>query len=216
MARTIFDIPEPRAPRAAGRMLAAPEPEETPSQEDEGEPEVMSEPKLGRNVFNYLAPRKGIDAPGDFRSCSSCRNFVPERAFHAATTGNKCVLMGSYPIAPHGNCFRYAPWPDGKPVEHVVEGHALACLNGVRAALGPWDTGYTEDADCSHRCRDCRHYDAIGDADAPGPECEFMEEMNRKVPNVFNVNESIDPDGGCSAWCEPEPDESNPSGQEGQ
>ena len=189
---------------------------EIPSQAEEGEPEVGCEPKMGKEVFNYLAPRKGTDAPGDFRSCASCKNFVPERAFHAATTGNHCVLFGTFPVEPHGNCFRYVPWPAGKPMEHVIEGHALACLNGSRSSLSPFDAGYCEDKDHSHKCKNCRHYDWKGDDDTMGPECEFFEELNRKLPNLFMAGESIDPDGGCSAWAEPVPDESNPSGQEGQ
>lgn len=217
MAKTIFDVAAPRAPRPTFRPIAAEEPrEEIPSQAEEGEPEVGSEPPVGRQAFSYLAPRKGIDAPGDFRSCMSCASFVPERAFRAATTGNHCVLLGSFPVEPHGNCFRYHPWANGKPVEAVVEAHAMACLNGVRAPLGPFDVGYCEDHGHSHRCRSCRHYDAVGDADTEGPECEAFEALNRELPAVFQINESIEPDAGCNLWAEPVPDESNLSGQEGQ
>ena len=209
MAKTIFDSPPPRP--TAGRFMAAPEPKEIPSQAEEG---VSCDPKMGMSVFNYLAPRKGIDAPGDFRSCASCENFVPERAFHAATTGNHCVLFGSFPVQPYANCFRYAPWPAGKPVEHIIEGHALACLNGSRSSLSPFEAGYCEDDDHGHKCRDCKHFDMMGDEDSMGPECEFAEELNRKLSNLFFASESVDPDGGCSAWAECESDEPASSGQE--
>ena len=217
MAKTIFDLPEPRSARSGARFLADTEDEksEAPSQAEEGEPEVVSEPKLDREAFSYLEPRKGIDAPGDFRACSSCKNFVPERAFHAATTGNHCVLFGSFPVAPNANCARYVPWPMGKPIESVIEAHALACLNGSRASLSPFDAGYCEDHGHSHKCRNCRHYDFMGDAETAGPECEFMEELNRELPNIFQLREAVDPDGGCSAWVEPIATEDNPSGQEG-
>lgn len=217
MAGTIFDMPAPRAARSSLKYIGAhPEEKDIPSQAAEGEPEVECEPRLGKAVFNYLAPRKGVDAPSDFRSCASCANYVPERAFHAATTGNHCVLFGSFPVEPHAVCNFYHPWPDGKPEEHAVGAHALCCLAGARMSISPYEAGYCADRDHDHRCRYCRHYDALGDADSPGPECEFMEELNRKVANLFDVSEKIDPDGGCSAWCEPAPDESNPSGQEGK
>jgi len=218
MAKTIFDAPANPRPARAASIVAydEPEPKEIPSQAEEGEPPVEAIPRLTMTALGYLAPRKGIDAPGDFRSCMSCRNFVPERAFHAATTGNHCVLLGTWPIEPHGNCNHYAPWGNGKPVEAAIEAHALACLNGSRAALTPWDVNYCCDHGHSHKCRDCKHFDRIGDADTNGPECELAEEFNREIPNVFQASESVDPDGGCNAWAEPVPDESNPSGKEGQ
>ena len=99
MARvmTILDTP-PMRPKPSGRMLAEwPEP---PTQAEEGEPEVVAEPRLMSEALNYMAPRKGIDAPGDFRSCASCMAFVPERAFHAATRGNRCMILGDFPVEP--------------------------------------------------------------------------------------------------------------------
>lgn len=206
MAKTIFDADEPREARPASAYIGMPAP---PSQAEEGEPEVVSEPPVERTALNYLAPRKGVDAPGDFRSCASCCHFVPERAFRAATMGNHCALLGSFPVEAHANCNHYAPWPNGRPVEAMIDAHALACLNGSGAALTPYDAGYDSDDDHCHKCCGCRHYDAIGDADTPGPECELMEELNRCLPKIFQVSESVDPNGGCSAWAEPMPDEPN-------
>ena len=215
MAKTIFDMPMPRPSRSGISFIGGdPAPEKPiPSQEEEGEPEVVCDPPLGRNVFGYLEPRKGIDAPGDFRSCMSCASFIPERAFHAATFGNRCQLLGSFPIEPMANCYRWRPWPMGKPVEAVVEAHALGALNGARSSLSPFDVGYSADTDDIHQCRGCRNFDPQSDdvADgAQGPHCEAMEQLNRALPKMFQVNESVDPNGGCSAWTEPandEPDE---------
>ena len=221
MAKTTASYPAPARVVRGGLSyigLDPPPPKPIPSQKEEGEPEVGSQPLLGRQVLNYLEPRKGIDAPSDFRACASCRSFVPERAFRAATTGNHCVILGNFGVDPSGNCSHYAPWPMGKPIEHVIEGHALACLNGARASLSPYDVGYCEDRHHTHKCRACRHFDAMSDDSdngAKGPHCELYEELNRKLPKVFQAFEPVDPDGGCSAWAEPVPDESNPSGQEG-
>ena len=215
--RTIFDAPPPRpASRAMTPYLADVAPKKIPSQAEEGEPEVGSDPPLARNVFGYLEPRKGIDAPGDFRSCQSCASFIPERAFHAATVGNRCHLLGSFPVEPHANCFRYRPWCDGKPVEATIEHHALACLNGARSSLTPWQVGYCSDKDHDHKCRSCRHVDRYAEPGEPSPSCEFFETLNRSLPKIFQVEQSVDLDGGCSAYAEPVPDESNPSGTEGQ
>ena len=214
MAKTIFDIMPVRPTRGPSFIGAEPE-KKIPTQAEEGEPEVGADPRLGRAVFSYLEPRKGTDAPGDFRSCASCRNFVPERAFRAATRGNHCVLMGNWPIEAHASCNHYAPWPMGKPIEHVIDAHALACLNGARQSLDPYSANYDDNPRHSHKCSGCRHFDAVGDEDTHGPECELMEALNRSLPKVFDAGESIEADGGCSAWTEPAPDESNPSGQEG-
>jgi hypothetical protein len=51
--------------------------------------------------------------------------------------------------------------------------------------------------------------------DEDGPECEFFEELNRSASEMFSLNDRIDPNGGCSAFGEPVPTESNPSGKEG-
>ena len=101
----------------------------------------------------------------------------------------------------------------GKPVEAVVEAHALGALNGARSSLSPFDVGYSENENHSHQCRSCSFFDPQSDdADngAEGPHCEAMEQLNRALPKMFQVNESVDPNGGCSAWTEPandEPDE---------
>lgn len=218
MARTLtaIDMPMPRA-KPSGRMLASPEPEEPKTQAEEGEPEVVAEPRLMSEALNYMAPRKGIDAPGDFRACSSCRNFINERAFHAATTGNRCLLFGDFQVEPHANCARYVPWPKGKPIEHVIEANALCCLNGSASSISPWAAGYCENREHNHQCRSCRHFDSgyQEDGSEPKPECEIFESLNRLAPNIFATPTAVDRNAGCSAWGEPVPDEDNPSGQEG-
>ena len=79
MARTLtaIDMPAPRA-KPIGGLLAGPRPAEMKTQAEEGEPEVIAEPRLMSEALNYMAPRKGIDAPGDFRACSDCASFIPE------------------------------------------------------------------------------------------------------------------------------------------
>ena len=203
MARvmTILDSPALR-PKPSGRMLAeGPEP---PTQAEEGEPEVIAEPRLMSEALNYMAPRKGIDAPGDFRSCAACAAFIPERAFHAATRGNRCLILGDFLVEPHGNCNRFAPWPRGKPIEHVIEANALCCLNGSAASMSPMTAGYCEDKDHNHQCRSCRHFDSgyQEDGSDPKPECEMLEELNRKVPNLFASPINVERNAGCSAWAE--------------
>lgn len=218
MARTLtaIDMPAPRA-RLSGGLLAGPGPAEMKTQAEEGEPEVVAEPRLMSEALNYMAPRKGIDAPGDFRACSSCRSFIPERAFHAATRGNRCLIFGDFPVEPYANCARYCPWPQGKPIEHVVEANALCCLNGSASSIAPWAAGYCEDQDHNHQCGSCRHYDygMQEDGSEPKPSCEIFEELNRKVPNLFATPTAVDRNAGCAAWGEPVPDDDNPSGQEG-
>lgn len=201
MARTLtaIDMPAPRA-KPIGGLLAGPRPAEMKTQAEEGEPEVIAEPRLMSEALNYMAPRKGIDAPGDFRACSACASFIPERAFHAATRGNRCKILGSFPVEPHANCNRFNPWPTGKPIEHVIEANALCCLNGSAAAMSPITAGYCEDKDHNHQCRSCAHYDFLGEPDNPGPECDFFECLNEALPKIFNTPTKVDPNAGCSAW----------------
>lgn len=205
MAKTAADLPVLSMLKPGKARLAV---DDEPEQAEEGEAEVIAEPRLGKDALGYLAPRKGIDAPGDFRQCQSCQSFIPERAFHAATTGNRCKLLGgNFPIGPGDYCHKYTPWPQGKPVEHAIEAHALMALNNSPASVSPWEVGYCANDDHKHQCGRCRFFDAIGDPDSPGPECEFFEELNSELPNVFQASTIVEPNAGCNAWSEPAPDE---------
>lgn len=206
---TIADTPapEPRKRRGVVTLIAygdrqrAPK---VPSQAEEGEKPVAAEPRLGRDVFAYLEPRKGIDAPSEWRECASCRSYVPERAFHGAQNGNRCLLFGgSFPVEPYAYCHRFCPWPMGAPIEHAIASHALMLLNHPQGSVSPFTAGYCEDPSHKHRCKFCRQFDPDGDVDSPGAECEFYGELNEKLPAIFALNEKVDPDAGCDSWSEP-------------
>jgi len=193
----------------AGR--AAPPPTET--QAEEGEAKVVSEPKLDKAALGYMEPRKGVDAPTDFRSCASCVNMIPERIFRAATQGNRCLILGmSVDLTDY--CNKYSAWPLGKPDERVLEANALLAIDARgRGAVDMVDAGYCSDDDHKHLCRCCKHFDLMGEPDDPGPGCELMEQLVRDNPDIWGMTNKINPDGGCNGWSEIVPDEPSEAGE---
>lgn len=167
--------------------------EETPAEEAE-EPAVVAEPKIGRDSFSYMEPREGIDGKAMFRSCASCQHFVPEAYFTGAKIGARCAIMGSDMCVTDDNyCHRYIPWASGVPCEAIVCMNAGELRRGVPAAISSIDSGYSWDTKNKHHCASCRFFD--------GPsECEMFEHLNETCPDVFALDKTVKPQGGCALW----------------
>lgn len=173
---------------------------------EEAEPPVEATPKMGRSVFNYMAPRVGLDGRQYFRQCASCESFVPEAAMGGAVQGARCVKFGSdFPITDDDNCNLYLPWHSGMICESVVCMNAMELRKGIPGGVYPYSVGYR--SKCDAKCRTCRFVD-FGEpalADTGKAECEAYESLTEQSPNIFDLIKAIDPNGGCSMWQAPEP-----------
>jgi hypothetical protein len=178
--------PKPLAVTALAR-------EKGPSQKAEGEEPVVAAPRLGRDVFLYMEPRPALDAPASFAQCASCCNFIPDLQMHGAVRGDRCLLFGTnFPITDDDSCNLYVPWPAGDPCKGCVAHGAEELIGGMRASVKPFDVGYV--ADTKVTCKRCRQFDFVDSA------CEAMEELNRKLPQMFDLDEKVSADGCCSMW----------------
>ena len=171
-----------------------------PAAEEKGEPEVAAEPKITRSALLYLEPREGIDGKEYFALCGSCQNFIPEAKMRGAVRGNRCSLLGSnFPVTDDSFCRAYMPNSDGQACSHCQDHAAEEMIEGQRGAVSAWDVGYVPDE--TGRCSDCRHFDAVES------ECEMFEELNEKLPAVFDLNCEVKPCGRCTLWCDEPPDQ---------
>ena len=186
MVKTAFDMLDEREDEA----------------EEPKEPPVEAVPRIGREAFGYHEPRPGIDGKSYHGACGSCQNFVPEAAMTGAVYGSRCVLFGaSFPITDDDSCGRWVPWAAGAPCDHVTAFYAGEIRKGLPGALSPWAVGYR--GGCTTQCRNCRFGDSSDPETAAGKlECEAFESLNEKSGNLFALEKTVDPYGGCSLWQE--------------
>ena len=179
------------------RMLADVEHGETAA-EEAAEPPVVAEPRIGRQAFLYMEPRQGIDGAVMFSECGSCQHMIPEAFMFGAVQGNRCSLLGSqFPITDDDHCGLYSPWSAGVPCVHIQQMNAGEVRKGVPPAVMPYVAGYK--SKCTVQCQTCRFFD--------GPdECEAYEMLNEQVPQMFDLDKTVKPNGKCSLWT-PHPDE---------
>lgn len=172
---------------------------------EEAEPPVEAMPKIGRSAFLYREPRLGLDGKQYFRQCASCESFVPETAMGGALIGARCAKFGSaFPVTDDDSCDLWFGWHSGLPCAAVIDFNAMELRKGIPGGCSPYDVGYK--SQCDGKCRTCRFVD-FGEPTLAGTktaECEAYESLNEKSPNIFNLNKTISPDGGCSLWEKPD------------
>lgn len=172
------------------------------------EPKVEASPKMGRDRFNYLEPRPGIDGKQYFRQCASCESFVPEAAMGGAVTGARCARFGStFSVTDDDTCNLWWGWQTGRPCEAVIDSNAAELRKGIPGGFSPYSVGYQ--SQCDAKCRTCRFIDwgapEVGGREVPTAECEAYECLNEKAPDIFMLNKAINPGGGCTMWQRPDP-----------
>lgn len=164
--------------------------DESPA-EEAAEPAVEANPRLGRSVFLYREPRPGLDGLQYFGACASCQSFVPESEMSGAVMGDRCVKFGSsIPISDDDHCTLYEPWGSGISCAAVTAFYAQELRKGV-IGVSPWSVGYKSKT-CV-QCQTCCFFDAPG-------ECEAMESLNEKSPNLFELATDVKPRAWCSMW----------------
>lgn len=167
-----------------------------PAEKEADEPEIEAEPRLDRSTFLYLEGRKGIDGEGYFGCCASCENFIPESQMRGAVRGDRCKLLGAqFPINDDSGCNFYAPWPTGRPCDGCLAHHAEKMIRGERGSVMPMAAGFVFGQ--RRVCTTCRQYDF------EAKECRFFEELNEKLPALFDLNKAIVTPAKCTAWTAP-------------
>ena len=190
----------------AADMLGAPD---EPEENEAAEPKIEATPRFTRAVFSYLEPRVGIDGKSGFRTCMSCQNYVPEPVMTGAVMGSRCAILGSaMAVTDDQGCDRWIPWSAGAPCDHIVMMNAGEMRRGVPPAISTYSAGFSWDKDTKRQCGNCR----FANRDDPETvkvgkiECEAFECMNACSPNLFALDTTVDPYGGCSLFQKP-PDE---------
>jgi hypothetical protein len=176
-----------------------------PAENEAGEEPVKAEPRLDRSVFLYMAPRDGFDGKGYFGQCSNCAQFVPEASMHGTVRGARCVLLGSeFSVTDDSSCGFWQPWAVGVPCQAIVDSNAAELARGLRGAVSPSTAGYVYDTRV--RCQHCRMADMDGDGTGI-PECELYQALNEALPEVFDLDKTIEGAACCNAWVKiPEPE----------
>ena len=142
--------------------------------------------RLDRSVFLYMEPKGCCEA--DFAQCDACRMWVSDLFLDE---GPRCVLHGSkQQIMPFGSCGLFVIWPNGVQNSDVIEAHADELMSGLPASVTTKESGYVER---KVRCENCRHFDK------EDSDCELYEELNRRFPKLFNLQEKVHEHGCCNA-----------------
>lgn len=151
--------------------------------------------KIGREAFLYLAPRKGIDDPKTFAQCGPCRVFVPEEALNERFDGDRCVFHGSKKkVDDDDSCGFMVPWAKGKPEPEVVAKHAKEIEKGIPGSTTPERSGLVSKLVQCHRCAWPKDQ---------ATKCGLYEKLNREFPEIFDLDEKIEPHACCNAWDDP-------------
>ena len=125
--------------------------------------------KLSRDAFLYLNPEPGV---ADFAQCSSCQDWVKG--------DNRCVIHGPRVRTPgSASCGFYIFGIPNEPGSVRTEAVVTAEESGL--------------VDREVRCENCQW---------GGPttyKCRFFMGLNERLPEMFDLDEQIEPKGCCNA-----------------
>lgn len=148
--------------------------------------------KIGRDAFIYLAPPAGHEEK-DFAQCGPCRMFVPQKALGEGSSGSRCIIHGSFQeVDEDDSCAFMVAWPtpDGSPVPKVVADHAAELRKGITGSVTPIESGLVSRRVQCHRCRF---------PNSKVTRCGLYEDLNARLPKVFNLDPNIQPHACCNA-----------------
>lgn len=130
---------------------------------------------IERDSFMYLKP-KGMVPTKDHAQCRGCMMFTGDK-HESCTTHAK----SEGPILGKGSCGGYA------------EGHPMPDEAGHE--MGSWtkeESGYVER---SVRCENCKW----AMKEEGGHVCTFFRMLNEMIPEMFDIDEDIEPKACCNA-----------------
>jgi hypothetical protein len=131
-----------------------------------------AEQKVNRSAFIYMEPRgKNINK---FAQCATCNMWTGAKH-------NTCTVMGPHvEVKGSMSCALYA---NGEPMPEAA-GHEMISTTPEEAGL----------IDTKVRCENCKY------VDAKNFKCQLFAQLNRRVPQIFNLNESVHPKACCNAF----------------
>jgi Pyruvate/2-oxoacid:ferredoxin oxidoreductase delta subunit len=149
--------------------------------------------KNTRDAFLYFNHRPNSPKT-QFAQCVTCRMFVPDEYMGTDNDKDLCIAHGSkVGVGEEWSCGVYSPWPKGSPVPEVIRNHAAELKKGIPGSLTPKETGLVNR---KVRCQNCYFFKA-------GPKkCNLYELLNKALPELFDLDENVDPYGCCNANIE--------------
>jgi hypothetical protein len=146
--------------------------------------------KIGRDAFLFMEPISQAENE-DFAQCGPCRMFVPESYLDIRSGTGRCILHGSdVEVDDDDSCGLFARWPDGKPDEQVIRAHAAELMNDIPGSVTAEESGLVSREVQCHRC----------DFEKNGATlCGLFEELNRKLPEFFDLDTKIEQHSCCNA-----------------
>ncbi len=142
-------------------------------------PEITE--KIQRDAFLYFDPHANSDEE-EFAQCSTCRMFVP---------GDRCIVHGSkVKVEATGSCGLYAIWPKGKANPIVIGDHRAELDKGIPGSVTTKESGYVNR---KVRCDNCEFFDG------EESDCELYENLNKTLPQLFDLDVNVKEDGCCNA-----------------
>lgn len=126
---------------------------------------------IKRDAFLYLDPKGKKE---QFAQCSTCIMWT-------GPMGNTCTIHGKMTIKGVDSCGLY------------IHGKNHTDMIGKEMPLvTPKESGLVRDTKV--RCENCSHYDE------KESECELYEHLNSHDPQMWELDEHVDPQGCCNAW----------------
>lgn len=146
--------------------------------------------KTGRDAFLYMEP-EGAEDKGDFAQCADCRLYVG-KAYLKDKDEGRCVIHGSkIAVSPDATCGLFIVWPGGKPDADAIKNHAAQLDDGLAASVTPEESGLIAER---VQCRRCDH------VYQKNKKCGLFETLTKKLPEVFDLDSKVSPNGCCNAW----------------
>ncbi len=145
--------------------------------------------KIGRDAFIYLPPGTRGD---DNAQCQTCRMWVPDA--YTRFGHDVCILHGRDVKTPaRASCGLYANWPEDRVDQTVVQTHAQEMRAKNTKSVTPEQSGLV---DREVRCENCFYFEE------DEGDCDLYEQLNRKLPNVYDLDIKVEEDGCCNAQTE--------------
>lgn len=132
----------------------------------------ITEGKKGKNLLDRSAflYLDPKDHPKDHAQCSTCFMFMP--------TKKRCSIFGPNDVVEAtASCGLYV---HGEPYDEQL----------IRKSVTPKEAGYVNHV---VRCENCLWFNKPN-------SCGLFEDLNKKWPEAWNLNEKVDPKGCCNGW----------------
>jgi Pyruvate/2-oxoacid:ferredoxin oxidoreductase delta subunit len=147
--------------------------------------------KNTRDAFLYFNHRPNSPKT-EFAQCVTCRMFVPDEYMGTDSDMDLCVAHGSnVKVGEEYSCGLYSGWPKGPPNPQVIRDHAAELKKGIPGSVTPKESGLVER---KVRCENCAFFDKN--------KCRLYMMLNKTLPNLFDLDENVEPYGCCNANIE--------------